>query len=114
MNCQARICVKPGGVLRELLCLTECTHGRSGQEKPSAYQRDDLWVLSPEPSFQGAALPSGLKGRSPQGWVVVARSLWHGPNKDGRQAPAPHTSLAKELLVGDLSLQSLAVNAPHA
>lgn len=116
--CQARVTVWPGGVVSVLLlCLTECCQCRSGQEKPSAYQKDDLWVLSSQPSFQGVSLQPGLKGRSPQGWVLVARSSWHGPNKDGRQAPPPQTpdtSLTCALLAHYVSLLPPAVTEHYA
>ena len=99
MQWQARVFV-----LSMLACLTECSQYRSGQEKPSAYQKDDLWVLSSQPSFQGAAPQAGLRSKSAQGWVLLARSSWHGPNKDGRQAlhphpPCPLTTLTLSLLV---------------
>lgn len=41
-------------------------------------------MLSSHAAFQGAQ-QSGANGRSAQGWLLLARSLWHGPNKDGRQ-----------------------------
>ena len=57
---------------------------RSGQERPSAYQKDDIWVLFSDPACQLATGGAGSRGSLQQGWVLLARSSWHGPNKDGR------------------------------
>ena len=66
-----------------LQCQHHCMH-RSGQERPSAYQKEDIWVLSSDPSCQVAAGGAGVRGTMHQGWVLLARSSWHGPNKEGR------------------------------
>jgi hypothetical protein len=48
-------------------------------------RKDDLWVLSNNAEFQGGGFAPGQAGdRSRAPWVAVARSLWHGPNQDGK------------------------------
>ena len=85
--------VAASGLACVVVCVIDwpfaCRNHRSGQEKPSAYQKDDLWVISSEPSFQGPTQP-GLKASLQQGWLLLARSSWHGPNKDGRSVPLSH------------------------
>ncbi|KAK9809918.1 hypothetical protein WJX72_001732 [[Myrmecia] bisecta] len=55
---------------------------KSGREKSSEYHKDDLWVLSSGPTFD---TPLATRVRiTERQWVAVARSLWHGPNQEGR------------------------------
>lgn len=57
---------------------------KSGRMKASEYRRGDLWVVSNHPLLQ-SGWPAGIAGdntRAP--WTAVARSLWHGPNQDGK------------------------------
>ena len=49
----------------------------------SPSRRDDLWVLSSTPAF-AVRNPAGVGDRLKQPWIGVARSAWHGPNRDGR------------------------------
>ena len=60
-------------------------HGRNqGGPKPD-FRKDDLWVVGSGPELQGAA--AGRVGdRLAAPWVAVARSCWHGPNREGRCA----------------------------
>ena len=51
----------------------------SGQGKSSSYHKDDLWVIGSTRDLQEG---EGRTGSS--SWVAVARSCWHGPNKEGR------------------------------
>ena len=51
----------------------------SGQGKSSSYHKDDLWVIGSTRDLQEG---EGKHGSS--SWVAVARSCWHGPNKEGR------------------------------
>ncbi|KAK9800288.1 hypothetical protein WJX73_004434 [Symbiochloris irregularis] len=54
----------------------------SGLEKSGSYRRDDLWVLSSSPNLDPAEGETNNRSQKP--WLAVARSLWHGPNKDGK------------------------------
>lgn len=57
---------------------------RSGRGRASDYRKGDLWIVSNHPQF-AAGLGAGQPGdRSRAPWVAVARSLWHGPNQDGK------------------------------
>ena len=53
---------------------------RDGQEKSTAYRKDELWLFSNVPDFNTAAAAASMQ----QPWVAVACSKWHGPNKDGK------------------------------
>lgn len=52
-----------------------------GKERGHFYAKDDLWVISSGPFLSERAVGGGAGGRP---WVMLARSLWHGPNQDGR------------------------------
>ena len=44
-----------------------------------------MWVISSTPDFRPAGFAPGQPGdRSRAPWLAVARSLWHGPNQDGK------------------------------
>lgn len=62
---------------------SQCLAFRAGQEKHSSYQKDDLWVLSNQPSF-GLEVIGSSGAKLQQGWLIVAHSIWHGPNREGR------------------------------
>jgi len=49
--------------------------------KASEYHKSDVWLLSNEPGFGGGSVH---KTSSSSTWTCVVRSLWHGPNKDGK------------------------------
>lgn len=49
-------------------------------------RRDDLWFLSSTAAFKGRH-PGEIGGRLAMPWLAVARSLWHGPNRDGKYGP---------------------------
>lgn len=51
---------------------------KSGRERSREYSKGGLWLTSIDPLFGH----SGRKDNSH--WVAVARSLWHGPNQDGK------------------------------
>ena len=38
-------------------------------------RRHDMWVISSSPTLSPSA---------PSGWLALARSLWHGPDRDGK------------------------------
>ena len=58
--------------------------GDRGGPKPD-FRKDDLWVIGSGPELEGAA--AGLLGNPLAApWVVIARSCWHGPNREGRCA----------------------------
>ncbi len=50
----------------------------------SACRRDDLWIISNNPEFSSGFAAGQLGDRSRAPWVAVVRSLWHGPNQDGK------------------------------
>ena len=54
-----------------------------GQEKSSAFRRDDLWVVGSHPELEPAA-GGPCRDRHAAPWVAVMRSCWHGPNRKGR------------------------------
>ncbi|KAG2430776.1 hypothetical protein HYH02_013615 [Chlamydomonas schloesseri] len=54
-------------------------------------RRHDLWVISSDPLLQGGGLinsgggsSGGAPGTRPGGWRAVCRSVWHGPDRDGK------------------------------
>lgn len=47
-------------------------------------RKDDLWVVSNTPQFQSGYPPGQVGDRARAPWVAIARSLWHGPNQDGK------------------------------
>ena len=65
-------------VLLEYSCYLICACS-SGRGKSSSYHKDDLWVIGSTRDLQER---DGGNGSS--SWVAVARSCWHGPNKEGR------------------------------
>ena len=54
------------------------------RRKGSAYAKGDLWVLSTSPYLQPSLVLGEVGDRSRAPWVVVARSLWHGPDNQGK------------------------------
>lgn len=63
--------------------------GDRGGSKPD-FRKDDLWVVGSGPELQGTA--AGRVGDRLASWVAVARSCWHGPNREGRCASGPHAA----------------------
>lgn len=57
---------------------------RSGRGRASDYRKGDLWIVSNNPTFQAGLGPGQPGDRSRAPWAAVARSLWHGPNQDGK------------------------------
>jgi hypothetical protein len=57
---------------------------KSGRLKSGEYHKGDVWVISNHPQLRSglAAGQPGDRSRAP--WAAVARSLWHGPNQDGK------------------------------
>ncbi|KAG7669212.1 hypothetical protein Ndes2526B_g05511 [Nannochloris sp. 'desiccata'] len=57
---------------------------KSGRAKNVEYSKGDLWIVSNDPFMRSGFDPGrvGDKNRAP--WVGVARSLWFGPNQDGK------------------------------
>ena len=51
--------------------------------KASEYHKSDVWLLSNEPGFGGGSVHK-TSSSSSSTWTCVVRSLWHGPNKDGK------------------------------
>lgn len=47
-------------------------------------RQDDLWVLSSAASMHLGGGRGKVVDRLNQQWTECARSLWHGPNKDGK------------------------------
>lgn len=72
----------PQCVLVECYCMRQAL----GNVVPACQcRKDDLWVLSNTAEFRGGGFAPGQPGdRSRAPWVAVARSLWHGPNQDGK------------------------------
>uniref|UniRef100_A0A1D1ZXG7 AAA+ ATPase domain-containing protein n=2 Tax=Auxenochlorella protothecoides TaxID=3075 RepID=A0A1D1ZXG7_AUXPR len=58
------------------------------QRGPSSeYRRDDIWILSNDAWLGSRAERAGRPmDRLHAPWVALARSLWHGPNQEGRLA----------------------------
>ncbi|GLC60082.1 hypothetical protein PLESTB_001571200 [Pleodorina starrii] len=63
-------------------------------------RRHDLWIVSSHPLLQGSGLgpaTAAAGGGASGGWRVICRSLWHGPDRDGKfevemlTAPPPGT-----------------------
>lgn len=50
---------------------------KENRGKSTDYHKDDLWILSNQPR---------LESSSPDSWIILCRSIWHGPNKDGKVA----------------------------
>lgn len=51
---------------------------------PLLNRKDDLWVISSTPDFRSGFAPGQVGDRSRAPWCAVVRSLWHGPNQDGK------------------------------
>lgn len=54
------------------------------RNKSNSYHKNDIWIVSNAPNF---GLCCGHKAgtvHSKIPWVALLRSLWHGPNQDGR------------------------------
>lgn len=70
--------------------LADVGHSPQYRPPPSAScavlpcRKDDLWVLSSTPDFRSGFAPGQPGDRSRAPWLAVARSLWHGPNQDGK------------------------------
>ena len=69
--------------------LSGCMQGRyrllvCNTAVPRYCRRDDLWIISNNPELQPGFPPGQPGDRSREPWVVVARSLWHAPNQDGK------------------------------
>ena len=43
-----------------------------------------MWFVSNHPLFQHGLAAGAVGDRTRAPWVAVARSLWHGPNQDGK------------------------------
>lgn len=48
------------------------------------HRKDDLWIISNSPDFRSGFAPGQVGDRSRAPWCAVVRSLWHGPNQDGK------------------------------
>jgi hypothetical protein len=57
---------------------------KSGRVKNVDYSKGDLWVLSNDPLMRSGFDPGQVGDRTKTPWVAVARSLWFGPNQDGK------------------------------
>eukprot|EP00887_Chlorella_sp_A99_P002672 scaffold6.g2672.t1 len=57
---------------------------KSGRQRGADYSKDDLWVISNTPEFRSGFVPGQLGDRNHAPWVAVVRSLWFGPNQDGK------------------------------
>lgn len=47
------------------------------------FRKHDLWIVSNHPCLQNPP-PGAVGDKLAQPWVHVCRSLWHGPDRDGR------------------------------
>eukprot|EP00198_Chlamydomonas_reinhardtii_P000886 XP_001690221.1 RNA helicase [Chlamydomonas reinhardtii] len=50
-------------------------------------RRHDLWVISSNPLLQGGVMGAagdGARAGAGRGWWAVCRSVWHGPDRDGK------------------------------
>lgn len=57
---------------------------KSGRGKNVDYSKGDVWVISNDPFFRSGFDPGKPGDRTREPWVAVARSLWFGPNQDGK------------------------------
>ena len=57
---------------------------KSGRVKNVDYSKGDLWILSNHPLMKSGFDPGQPGDRTKVPWVAVARSLWFGPNQDGK------------------------------
>jgi len=48
--------------------------------KGDTYHKNDIWVLSNAPTFLGVPKFAGTQ----KPWACIVKSLWHGPNQDGK------------------------------
>ncbi|KAK9844143.1 hypothetical protein WJX81_005799 [Elliptochloris bilobata] len=55
----------------------------SGRGAKPDFRKDDLWVLGSGPELE-APTAGGVGDRLVAPWVAIARSAWHGPNREGR------------------------------
>eukprot|EP00873_Tetraselmis_striata_P003485 jgi/Tetstr1/423749/TSEL_014381.t2 len=65
---------------------------KAGVRPSSHYRQDDLWFLCPNAGYSQGAPASRA---SPK--VIVARSMWHGPDRDGRMEVEPLNIPAAQL-----------------
>ena len=56
--------------------------GSLRRAKAADYHKSDVWIISNSPSF-GFSPKEGTK-YSGTAWMCAVKSLWHGPNKDGK------------------------------
>ena len=75
-------------------------------ERSSEYSRDDLWLLGSAPSLE--EVPSKAREGCSE-WLIIARSLWHGPNNEGRSGPSPVRTCLAAI---QLAVPHLLVNNP--
>ena len=57
---------------------------KSGRGKNVDYSKGDVWIISNDPFFKSGFDPGRPGDRSRVPWVAVVRSLWFGPNQDGK------------------------------
>jgi len=57
---------------------------KSGRAKNVDYSKGDLWIVSNDPLMRSGFDPGQVGDRNRAPWVAVARSLWFGPNQDGK------------------------------
>jgi hypothetical protein len=57
---------------------------KSGRVKNVDYSKGDLWIVSNDPLMRSGFAPGQVGDRNRAPWVAVARSLWFGPNQDGK------------------------------
>jgi AAA domain/Protein of unknown function (DUF2439) len=57
---------------------------KSGRAKNVDYSKGDLWIVSNDPLMRSGFDPGQVGDRNRAPWVTVARSLWFGPNQDGK------------------------------
>eukprot|EP00803_Ostreobium_quekettii_P004976 evm.model.scf_25EXC.8 EVM.evm.TU.scf_25EXC.8 scf_25EXC:161927-169262(+) len=55
----------------------------NGHDRKLNYRKSDMWVISPDPHFEACPEQAASAGPSTP-WVAICRSLWHGPNKEGK------------------------------
>ncbi|GLI60456.1 hypothetical protein VaNZ11_002613, partial [Volvox africanus] len=62
----------------------------SSRSRLKNFRRHDLWIISSNPLLQGSGMGSGGPGPGEPGrpaaggWRAICRSLWHGPDRDGK------------------------------
>lgn len=57
---------------------------RSGRAKSTEYHQGDVWIISNDPMFRSGFDPGQLGDTTRAPWTSVVKSLWHGPNQDGK------------------------------